>query len=96
MAGATSPLPGDHGPQVPAGKSQSRDQVESVVRELNKTMESLTHDLEFTVDSTTKETVIRVINTSTHQVVRQIPSEEMLRVAQRIAALLGVLYDQQG
>ena len=40
-----------------------------------------------------KETVVKVLNTQTQEVVRQIPSEEMLRMSQRITELLGVLFD---
>ena len=80
----------------PGQKSLSKEQVRAVVQEMNKAMESLTSGLEFSVDGTTNQTVVKVINTNTNQVIRQIPSEEMLRVSQRIAELLGVLYDHQG
>ena len=98
-----SPTSNDRDQQVPFPETSgsdvqvfSPDQMKSVVAELNKIMESVTNDLEFSVDSSTNETVIKVVNTTTGQVVRQIPSEEMLRVAQRIVALLGVLYDHEG
>ena len=78
---------------APEQKSLSQDQIQSIVQELNTAMQSFTSDLEFSIDNTTKQTVVKVIDTNTNQVIRQIPSEEMLRVSQRIAELLGVLYD---
>ena len=39
-------------------------------------------DLSFSVDSTTGYNVVRVVNPETGEVVRQLPSEELLKIAQ--------------
>jgi len=39
-------------------------------------------DLSFSVDATTGYNVVRVVNPETGEVVRQLPSEELLKIAQ--------------
>jgi len=80
----------------PEFQPPSQDQIKSVVEGLNNVMQTFTTDLQFSVDASTKQVVVRVTDKNTNQVIRQIPSEEMLRVSQRIAELLGVVYDHEG
>jgi flagellar protein FlaG len=77
-------------------QSFSKEQMDAVVLELNKAMQIMNTSLSFSIDQATKQTVVKVTDVNTKQVIRQIPSEEMLRVSQRIAELLGVLFDHAG
>jgi flagellar protein FlaG len=69
-------------------------QVDAIVKELNEAMRIINTSITFSVDKPTGKTVIRVMDADTKQVIRQIPSEEMMRVAERITQLLGVLFDK--
>ena len=74
----------------------SKAEIDTAVLELNRSMKLMGTKLEFSVDSITKRPVVTVVDAETHEVIRQIPSEEMLKVSQRITELLGVLFDQAG
>ena len=52
--------------------------------------------LSFQVDDSSGRTVILVRDSATSEVIKQIPSEDMLRVAQRLEAHLENLYDGAG
>jgi flagellar protein FlaG len=83
-------------PEKQPKQTFSKEQIDAVVQELNKAMQIVNTSLSFSVDQNTKQTVVKVTDVNTKEVIRQIPSEEMLRVSQRIAELLGVLYDHAG
>jgi len=72
------------------------DEVAAAVQELNAAMKVVNTNLSFSIDHITKQTVVTVTDEKTHEVIRQIPSEEMLKVSERIAELLGVLFDHAG
>jgi flagellar protein FlaG len=49
----------------------------------------------FTVDHETGDMYIRVIDNETREVIRQIPPEEFVRIANRLAKMIGILFDQR-
>jgi flagellar protein FlaG len=77
-----------------ASRSLAPEQVNAVVKELNDAIKIINTSISFSVDKVTGKTVIKVSDADTKQVIRQIPSEEMMRVAERITQLLGVLFDK--
>jgi flagellar protein FlaG len=52
-------------------------------------------NLNFSVDQATGYHIVRVINPDTNEVVRQLPSEEMLKIAQTMSHLNNVLVSQR-
>lgn len=55
---------------------------------------STTH-LSFSVNRETGDMVIRVIDSQTDEVIRQIPPEEFVRIAARLAKMVGLLFDHR-
>ena len=74
----------------------SEKELAAAVQELNAAMKVVNTNLSFSIDSITKQTVVTVTDAQTHEVIRQIPTEEMLKVSDRIAELLGVMFDHAG
>ena len=64
----------------------STDAVVAAAKQIESFLRRTDSSLEFQVDSATGQTVVTVRNTATGEVVRQIPSEEVLRIAQRMDA----------
>ncbi len=82
-----------------AAQQKSRrtaNELTAAVQELNAAMKVVNTNLSFSIDSITKQTVVTVTDAHTHEIIRQIPSEEVLKVSDRIAKLLGVLFDHEG
>jgi flagellar protein FlaG len=69
-----------------AEQAPSATEVKAAARQIEAYMRSLGRALEFRVDDATGRTVVTVRDSSTGDVVRQIPTEEVLRIAQSLAA----------
>ncbi|VAW97470.1 hypothetical protein MNBD_GAMMA23-937 [hydrothermal vent metagenome] len=63
----------------------SRDELESVVSQLQDYVQSIQRDMSFHIDDATGRVVVQVIDSNSQEVVRQIPSEEMLAIARHLA-----------
>ena len=83
---------------LPAGKADtsepSSEEVKVAVEKLNTQIKSLQRNLNFSVDESSGRTVVKVIDSQTKEVVRQIPSEQVLRLAQQIDVILSEVGDQ--
>ncbi len=81
-------------PAKPAAESPpslAREQVQEVVRQLQRVSEPVAQNLQFMVDGETGKTVIRVVDGATKEVIRQIPNEEVLAIARAMDRLQGLL-----
>ena len=75
----------------PAGK----DEVKNAVLKLEKFVSSTASDIQFSLDDDSGEPIVKVIDRSTKEVIRQIPSKEMLEIAQALDRLQGLLIKQK-
>ena len=71
--------------QVAAIQAQDAERVRNAAQQLDAFMKRSARDLEFRVDDSTHQIVVLVHDTQTGEVIRQIPSEEVLRIASRLA-----------
>lgn len=87
--GATS-VTRNGGKALPVGKpvhGQGEGDLSQAVSRLNAHVQNIHRELEFSIDKATGRTIIKVIDSSTKEVIRQLPPEEVLQVARRIAAM---------
>jgi len=75
-----------------AEEAVDRQSLDDVVSDLNTVVRELQRELRFTVDKDSGSTVIKVIDRETDEVVRQIPSEELVRLRERLAETAGVIF----
>ena len=70
----------------PSNVSQASQPTQEVIaktaQQLQSFVQSMGRDLSFSVDATPGYNVVRVVNPETGEVVRQLPSEELLKIAQ--------------
>ena len=81
----------DKGNQNPA----SKDEVKNAVLKIEKFVSSTASDIQFSLDDDSGEPIVKVIDRSTKEVIRQIPSKEMLEIAQALDRLQGLLIKQK-
>lgn len=62
-------------------------QVQSAVNSINQSMQLMNRDITFAVDPNTHETVVKVVEGQSGTVIAQIPSEQVLAIAQAIDTL---------
>lgn len=65
----------------------SREEMHKVAETFVDVARTLNRELQFTINHEIEETVVTVIDRATGETVRQIPSEEVVRLAQRISEL---------
>jgi flagellar protein FlaG len=78
------------GKDLPGGKpvhAEDGGNLSQAVSRLNAHVQNIHRELEFSIDKATGRTIIKVIDSSTKEVIRQLPPEEVLQVARRIAAM---------
>ena len=71
---------------------ETREPLNEVVSELNNLVRDLHRELQFSIDDKSGDTVIKVVDSRTDEVVRQIPSEEVVRLRQRLEDAAGVIF----
>jgi flagellar protein FlaG len=87
--------------QSNARTEQSKDaqvrpeELKSAVEKVQAFVSATTSDVNFSIDKDSGNTVVKVIDRSTKEVIRQIPSKEMLEMAQALDRLQGLLVKNQ-
>lgn len=84
-------LKGETTPRIEAGAAESRsapltrEAIEPIVEALNVQTQMVHRNLRFAVDDATGRTVITLSDSQSGEVIRQIPSDAVLRLAERLA-----------
>ena len=76
-----------------ADSAKLRERLERVVDDLNSMIKSGNRDLSFGVDHVADRFIVTVKNANNGDVIRQIPGEDVLRIAHRMEALKGMLFE---
>ena len=78
---------------VPEVNPQDKAEIEDTVKKLNIAVEQLQKGLNFSIDEKSGGFVIRIVDQSTDETIRQIPSEDMLKIYQRMKEVNSLLFD---
>jgi flagellar protein FlaG len=77
-------------------------QIESAVSQLNEFVQSNNRQLDFSVDEGSNKQVVKVTDAQSGKIIRQIPSEELLKLSERLQDLqtevgtaVGLLFNKQ-
>ncbi|MGE6321190.1 flagellar protein FlaG [Pseudomonas oryzihabitans] len=70
----------------------SRQAVEQAASSLEQSSQNIRRDLKFSVDDETGQMVVKVTDAGTGEVIRQMPSEEALKLAQRLDEARSLLF----
>jgi flagellar protein FlaG len=73
----------------------TKDVIAKTAQQIESFVQSMGRDLSFSVDSTTGYHVVRVTNPETGEVVRQLPSAELLKIAQSMEQTNSGLVNQK-
>jgi flagellar protein FlaG len=76
-----------------AGSEPSVQAIKSAIIEANSALRAMNRGLEFELDPASGKLVTRLVDTTDHEVLRQIPSEEMLRIAEALDRVQGLLLE---
>lgn len=73
----------------------NQQKIEEAVDKMNRQIQQLSREIQFSVDKSTDRVVIRVIDRQTNEVIRQIPSEEILNLAEHLGKFKGLLVKEK-
>jgi flagellar protein FlaG len=73
----------------------SREVIAKAAEQIQSFVHSMGRNLNISVDQTTGYHVVRVVNPDTNELIRQLPSEELLRIAQQMDSLQNALVSQK-
>jgi flagellar protein FlaG len=99
-----TPTPGDTtatAADTPASDSLAatgkveRVQVEKAVQDIQAFVDSNQRNLNFSIDETTGAVVVKIVATLSGEVIRQLPSEEAVKMAQRLKDPHSLLFDEK-
>lgn len=78
------------------------EEVESAVTEINQFVQAQNRQLNFSFDENSKRSVIKVTDSESGDIIRQIPSEDVLKLSERLkelqtdlGAAVGVLFNKE-
>lgn len=78
-----------------ASNKKARKDTEETAAKVQDYLQDLKISLQFKVESKTGDMVVQVVDKDTGEVVRQIPSEELIKVREKLEELRGVLFEGQ-
>jgi flagellar protein FlaG len=97
--GSASGTPPDRGAagasaSASAAAPASLPALQAAIIDANRALRAMNRGLEFELDPASGRLITRLVDTSDNEVLRQIPSEEMLRIAEALDRVQGLLIEQ--
>lgn len=73
-------------------RDPSREELQQAVASVESFTQSIRRDLKFSMDDESGKVVVKVTDSKTGEVIRQMPSEEALKLAQRLEEARSLLF----
>ncbi|MCC7122695.1 MAG: flagellar protein FlaG [Gammaproteobacteria bacterium] len=89
--GGPAPMPSIQQSKESGPTAYDPQALQTALDKMTAHVQNLQRALQFSVDEESGETVVKVVDTETKEVIRQIPSEELLAIANRLRSTAGVL-----
>ena len=83
----------DSGQPKKAADAEAFVDMTELVERFRSQVQSIQRDLNFSVDDSTGDVVVQVIDGDSGKVVRQIPSEEILRLTERLDEMRSLMFE---
>jgi flagellar protein FlaG len=77
------------------GESLSIEDIENVIKEMNRFVQIFNTKISFEIDKDTRKTILKIVDAQTNEIIRQIPPEELLEISRRISELLGLIINEK-
>ncbi|MEP7205422.1 MAG: flagellar protein FlaG [Casimicrobiaceae bacterium] len=72
-------------------ETPSKHDISQVVKQANEAIRTISQAVEFSYDPDSNVTVVQVVDTQNHKVLRQVPSREMIEIAQALERMQTML-----
>ena len=79
----------------PSNTTLTTEQLHQLANDLNDHIHILNTKVSFFIDENTGNAVIRISDRETDEVLREIPTQEMLKLASKLAEVIGIIVDRK-
>ena len=76
-----------------AKTERSKKEVDAAIEVLNRELQKIPTSLQFSFDGNSNRLIVQVTNNDTGEVVMKLPGDAVLRIAQNLESLKGVIFD---
>ncbi|MDX2351358.1 flagellar protein FlaG [Stutzerimonas xanthomarina] len=83
----------EHSKSEETADAEKRVDMTDLVERFRSQVQSIQRDLNFSVDDSTGDVVVQIIDGDSGKVVRQIPSEEILRLTERLDEMRSLMFE---
>jgi len=73
-----------------------KDQLKSTVKSLNEQMKSLDTNVTFGFNDKIDTMFVNVMERSTGKIIRKIPTEEAMKLSEKMKEIVGMIFDKKG
>ena len=77
-------------------KQKLKQELQKITEELNKALNPLNTTLKFRFNDKIDELTVEVVDTKKDEVIRKFPSDEALRLMEKMREIVGLLFDKKG
>jgi len=74
----------------------TKEKLQELTKKLNEEMSPLNPDIKFHFNDKVNEMVVNVIDKNTDKVIRKMPSDEAIKIMEKMKELVGILFDKKG
>lgn len=82
---------GQQAQQTPV--ERSKEELEDIVEQIQDAVKVMQRNLNFSVHDTTGTTVVKVMDAGSGEVIRQMPTEDALKLAERLDEMRSLLFE---
>lgn len=75
-------------------REDTRSRIENIAQAMDKYVKSIQRDLQIQVHSETGDIIVKVLSKEDGKVIREIPPEAMLKLAEKMEEMTGVLFNE--
>ncbi len=74
----------------------SKEELKNTIEHLNKHMDSLDTNVKFGFDDKVEQMFVNVMERSTGKIIRRIPTEEAMKISEKMKEIVGMIFDKKG
>ena len=74
----------------------NKDVLKKTIEHLNKHMDSLDTNIKFGFDDKVESMFVNVMERSTGKIIRRIPTEEAMKISEKMKEIVGMIFDKKG
>lgn len=74
----------------------SKEELKNTIEHLNKHMDSLDTNVKFGFDDKVGQMFVNIMERSTGKIIRRIPTEEAMKISEKMKEIVGMIFDKKG